>query len=110
MSRIRVKIAKSFLEKTFGLIVVPKKDFDFFYLFDAGFESRLFSSAHTLGMRYDIAMLFLDKDFKIVEILKRVSPNKIIMPSCKCRYLVELPVNLVSNFCLGDNFRKDLYL
>jgi uncharacterized membrane protein (UPF0127 family) len=110
MSLIKVKRARSFLEKTLGLIVVAKKDFDFFYLFDFGFESRWFSSAHTFLMSYDVAMFFLDENFKIVEIIKRVESNKFVIPKCKCRYLVELPISLVGCFCIGDDFKENITL
>lgn len=47
------------------------------------------SSIHTFFMKFDIDVAFLDRDYRVLKISKRLQPGKMIMPVKRARYVVE---------------------
>lgn len=103
---MKFKFAKGVVQKAFGLIFTKEKDFDFGLVFDNGFESSLYSNIHTFGMKYPIAILYLDKKKKIIKKIDRAMPNKFYTAGCKARYVVELPLEEGKKYPLGYSLRK----
>jgi uncharacterized protein len=50
------------------------------------------NSVHTFFMRFPIDIIFVDKDYKIIQILPELKPNKISRIYWNSRRVIELPV------------------
>lgn len=55
------------------------------------FRSMRRRGIHTLFVRFPIDVLFLDEEWKIVEMVKEIQPNSFYRPEAKAQYVVELP-------------------
>jgi len=60
-------------------------------------------SIHTMGMRYPIAVAFLDRDLTVLEV-RRVPPGRILRPRRRARHVLELPVGV--DVRVGDRFSR----
>lgn len=85
----RVKVAESFVERAIGLMF--KKELrekeGLLIRFSEKIKSR---SLHGFFMRFSIVLIFLDDDFKIVEIAK-LKPWRIYSAKSKsCKYVLEV--------------------
>ncbi len=49
-------------------------------------------SVHTFGMAFPIAVVFLDRDLKIVGV-RRTSPARLVLPRARARHVLECPVD-----------------
>ncbi len=92
-------------ERSCGLLkyaVLPEKYAAIFLLPLWGF----FPMVHTLGMKFSIDILFLDREKKVLFISRATEPGRIIMPwrwlLGGCRYLLELPAGGASLVSAGD--------
>lgn len=94
---LKVKRASSFWSRARGLLNTKKfpRGFDGLYLEPC-------SAVHTLGMHYDIDLLFLDKNLRVVKIEKWVAPQRFSI-ACKDAYgVVELRAGKACDFWLGQ--------
>jgi len=74
-------------------------------LIELPWESQLFSSIHTIFMRYNIDIYWLNKDKEVVDIKKNVRPYKhCIIPQVKAKYILETPINKMS-LKIGDKIK-----
>ncbi len=46
-------------------------------------------SVHTIGMRFEITVAFLDRDLRVLEVL-RVPPGRVLRPRLRARHVLEL--------------------
>ena len=89
-----MKTANSLFDRLLGLMFLKKMcDFD-------GLLLAPCNSIHTFFMRFEIDVLFLDKDFNIIKILKRLKPWRITSIYFKSKFVLELPGNT-----LPDNLK-----
>ena len=51
---------------------------------------------HTLGMMFPIDVIFLDRDYKVVDLQEHVGPFRISKVSFKAQSVLELPVPTIS--------------
>ncbi|MDP2666503.1 MAG: DUF192 domain-containing protein [Candidatus Diapherotrites archaeon] len=100
----RVKHARSFWEKSLGLIGVHEVDFDYVLLFHLQKETRRGASLHMLFMRMPIDVLFLDAQKKIVDIATLRPWILNYTPSAPAKWVVELPAGTIREFIIrvGD--------
>ncbi len=54
------------------------------------FKKEKYVSLHTLFVFYPIDIIYLDKNKKIIKLLKKVKPFTLLIPYTKCRYILEL--------------------
>ena len=66
-------------------------------------ESRINTAIHMLFMNLNITVLWLDKNFVVVDkvLAKRWRP--FYLPSKPAQYVIELHENQINNFSVGDN-------
>jgi uncharacterized membrane protein (UPF0127 family) len=57
---------------------------------------------HTFFMKFDIDLIFLDQDKRVVEIVFGVSRNKLIRSKENVVYTVEVPSGSVMDVSVGD--------
>ena len=59
-------------------------------------------SVHTFGMRFEIAVVFLDRDLRVLQV-ERVSPGRFLLPRLRARHLLEAPAD--ADLLPGDPMR-----
>ena len=99
----KVKVADTHWRKMKGLMFEDAKKFDYALIFELGKESRKSSSMHMMFVFFPIDILFLDKDKRIVEIVKNLQPfTPNYTPKKRCWYFVELPAGSTNNVRVGN--------
>lgn len=91
-----LKIANSFLDRTFGLLLKRNNSL----LIKTRF------GIHTFGMHKNIDILILDSNFRVVKIKESLTPNKIFFWNPKYNLVIEMPESkiLKSKTSIGDQF------
>jgi uncharacterized membrane protein (UPF0127 family) len=79
---IEIKTAHTFRQKFAGLML--KKECDYALLF------RNTRYLHTFFMRFDLDIIFLNKNDDILEIRKNIKPFRIILPPKKTKSVIEI--------------------
>ena len=87
--KIDVIYMNTFTKKLIGLMFkkIPIKEA---YLFNNT------NGIHTFFMRQNIDVLLLNKDNKIIKVIKNLKPWKVILPKKNVKITIELPVNLTT--------------
>jgi uncharacterized membrane protein (UPF0127 family) len=60
-------------------------------------------SVHTFGLRFPIAVAFLDRDLRVLEV-RRVPAGRLLRPRPRARHVLELPVG--AGVRVGDRFSR----
>ena len=94
----RVRVAKSFKQKTLGLL-----------LFDEP-QTLLIKTRfgiHTFGMKYAIDVIVLDKDYRVVKAKSSLAPNRIFLWNPKYDTVLELPEQIIerTHTTVGDQLQ-----
>ena len=63
------------------------------------------NSIHTYFMKFEIDVLFLDKEMKVICIIKGLKPGKIIMPIKNASTVVEAPCGNLYYFKIGNEVK-----
>lgn len=83
----KVKYCGNFVSQLFGFMFNNHKGYDGL-LFDLhGLKSY---SLHMLFVFVPLDIVYLDKEFKVLKVLKRVQPFVFHIPGFKCNYILEL--------------------
>lgn len=102
---ISAQLAKSFISKFRGLMFrrfLPK---DHGLLIDEGAESRLNTSIHMFFMYFDIAVIWIGQDLKVVDRRLAIKGRPAYFPAAPARYVLELNTDNLSNFHIGDQLQ-----
>ncbi len=59
-------------------------------------------SVHTFGMRFRIAVVFLDAGWRILEV-RRTPPGRVLLPRPRARHVLECPIG--TDLRTGDRLR-----
>jgi uncharacterized membrane protein (UPF0127 family) len=70
-------------------------------------ESRILSAMHTLGMRYSVAIVWLDREFSVVDL--RIAPpwRAACVPCRAALYVIEAAPEILARVALGDQLAFD---
>lgn len=80
----QVKVADRFFERMIGLMFsASMKEFD-------GLLIKYCNSVHTCFMRYKIDVVYLDKDYKVIKIIRNMKPWRMTLPYFKAIQTLEL--------------------
>jgi uncharacterized membrane protein (UPF0127 family) len=85
-----IKEAKSFMDRTVGLMFKNSMN---------GYDGLLLSpcpSIHTFFMRFKIDVIFMDKSYSIVKIIRDIKPWRMSRMYFKAYYCLELPSGRLS--------------
>ncbi|MDR1417777.1 MAG: DUF192 domain-containing protein [Endomicrobium sp.] len=85
---IEIKIAKTFLSRLLGFMF--KKNVKYAILL------KNCRSVHTFFMRFNIDIVFLDKENKIIKVVKNVKPFRIVLPIKNSFSILEVPSNILN--------------
>lgn len=85
----RVEVATTSLTRMVGLL--PKRHLDA----GAGLWIKPSSGVHTIGMRFTIDVIGVDKHMKVVELWPNLVPLRVTKVSFKMRSAIELPAGQI---------------
>lgn len=89
--------AKTFWQRFTGLMFKNRK---------YGLLIEKCSSVHTFFMKFELDVICLDKDYKIVKIFYGVKPFRAVFQFKKTKHILELP----SGFCGADILKPEIQL
>jgi uncharacterized protein len=101
----RVKVADSLLSRMIGLLgrnsLKP----------ESGVWIVPCNSVHTIGMRFTIDLVLIDKEFKVVGLCELVRPFSITRPKLRAESVLELPAHTIykSRTEIGDQLQIEHY-
>lgn len=76
-------------------------------IFKRPLESRLLAAMHTLGIRYNIGIVWLDRELSVVE-MRMAPPRRIAcVPNRAAKYVVESAPEILDQVAIGDRFLFD---
>jgi len=86
---VKVEIADNFFKRLFGLM--HKKNYDNALLL------KNTTLIHTLGMKMNIDVLYLDENYNLIKYALNIKPNKILASVQGTKHIIELDSNLIIN-------------
>lgn len=60
---------------------------------------------HTIGMRYEIDVLFCDAELRVLHIVRAMKPQRVTRYVRRARFTLELPSGAATGIELGDRLR-----
>lgn len=98
---LNAKIAKGFLQRLRGLIGRKKLEEG------EALWIKPCNSIHTIGMRFAIDVIFLDKDNNIIAIKKNLKPNRLTRIYLRASSVLELPAGTIdtTDTKIGDSVK-----
>ena len=73
-------------------------------------ESKVGASIHTMGMFFDLGIVWLDSNFEVVDAQKAYRWRSFLLPHKPAQYIIELHPHRHSEFSIGDQIEfKDLH-
>lgn len=102
---ITALVCDKFTTKLMGLMF--KKDINplFGLLFNENSESKINSSIHMFFMRFDIAVIWLSKNFVVVDKAYAKKWHPYYAPKFPAQYILELHKDRLVDFNIGDHLR-----
>jgi uncharacterized membrane protein (UPF0127 family) len=97
----RIKVANTSFSRMVGLLGKPGLNIG------EGLWISPCSGVHTVGMRFTIDVIGLDKDLKVVKIWSRLDPFRVTSVSLKIRSVIELGAGRIDECMveIGDTLR-----
>jgi uncharacterized membrane protein (UPF0127 family) len=92
----------SFFERFKGLMFRKELAQDECVILDEGNESLLNASIHMFFMNFDIAAIWIDKDFKVVDLMLARKWKPFYAPRKPARYIIEAQVIWLKSFRKND--------
>jgi uncharacterized membrane protein (UPF0127 family) len=99
---VTVKYCDTFFSKLLGLMFSKTLDQNFGLIIIEEDETRINTAIHMLFMNYDITVLWLDKDWVVVDkvLAKKWAP--IYIPKKPAQFILELHYSKFSEYSIGD--------
>ena len=99
----KIKIANSFFKRFLGLMFKKKCDYPMLFEIPQDIQIKERSSIHSLFMRFELALVFIDEENLIYEIAD-LKPWKYYVPKKGAKYIIEFDKNEFENYDLkiGD--------
>ncbi len=99
----KTRNAKTFFQKFVGLMFENEKKFDYGLIFFLESESKINATIHMLFVFFPIDVVYLNKNKKVVDIVKNLKPFALsFTPKKASKYFVELPAGKAKNISIGD--------
>ncbi|MDR2067195.1 MAG: DUF192 domain-containing protein [Endomicrobium sp.] len=83
---IEIKVAETFFSKFLGFMF--KKNVNYALLF------KNCRSIHTFFMRFNLDIVFLDKENKVIKVVRNVKPFRVVLPIKNSFSILEIPSNI----------------
>jgi len=104
---VELRVCDSFFSKLKGLMFTPTIEAYQGLLFIETYESRMNTGIHMFFMNFDIACIWLDKEFKVVDLVYAKKWKTIKIPEKPAQYTLELNKDLLPYFSINDQLRCD---
>ncbi|MEI8347778.1 MAG: DUF192 domain-containing protein, partial [Pseudomonadota bacterium] len=86
----KMRVADNFWSRLKGLMFLPAmKEFD-------GLLIKRCNSIHTCFMNFPIDVIFLDSRYKVIKIIRKISPWRMTIPHFRASQVLELPGETLS--------------
>lgn len=104
-NQIKTEVAASFLSKFRGLMFRKELEPSHGLILSESSESIINSSIHMLFMRFDITVVWLSSEYKIVDkcIAHRWHPA--YFSKFPAKHVLELHISQIDNFLVGDTLK-----
>lgn len=99
---LRVYVADSFFSKLAGLMFRKSIPLDTCLILSERNESIINTSIHMLFMRFDIAVIWLSKNFKVVDKTIAKKWHLAYFSHAPAKYVIELQPSHYDDFNIGD--------
>ncbi|MDR2708787.1 MAG: DUF192 domain-containing protein [Elusimicrobiota bacterium] len=80
---IKIVEAKTFAQRFLGFMFKSKADYAVLFIHC--------KSIHTFFMRFNLDIVFLDKNFKVLAVKKNVKPWRLVFGIKNCTHILEIP-------------------
>ena len=99
----KIKIANSFFKRFLGLMFKQRYDYPLLFEIPQNIQIKERSSIHSIFMRFELTLVFIDCDNLIYEIAD-LKPWKYYVPQKRAKYIIEFDKNEFENYDLkiGD--------
>jgi uncharacterized membrane protein (UPF0127 family) len=102
LREIKVGFCSSFLSRFKGLMFYPGlRDYEGILLVEDS-ESRMNSAIHMFFMRFDIAVIWINSKFQVVDVQIARKWHPFYIPAAASKYTLETHPDRVSDFRIGD--------
>ena len=78
------------LPPNWGLLLVQERD------------SRLDAAIHMMGMKFDLAVVWINSSGVVVDVRPAYRWRSVIVPQAPARYVLEMGIEHLSEFRIGD--------
>jgi len=99
---ITAKYCQSFLCQLRGLMFTDSLPENYGLLLVQGSDSKLNSSIHMMFMRIDLAIIWINSEFVVVERVLARKWKLGYIPSQPARYVLETSIDRLNDFNIGD--------
>ena len=99
---LTVRLCRSFLCRLRGLMFEKSMPPDWGLLLAQGRASRADSSVHMLWMRFDLAIVWLDENWVVVDARPARRWQPFLMPQKPARYVLETHIHYLDRYAIGD--------
>jgi uncharacterized membrane protein (UPF0127 family) len=93
-----------------GLILAPPVRYNEGLLLAYRQENRLDTAIHMLGVRTDLTIVWINKEYIVVEVLLALKTRLAYIPHKPACFVLELNPHRIKDFTSGDQIRMDEYL
>lgn len=101
-SALVAEYCENFLCKLRGLALRRKLPANRALVLADASESRLSAGVHMLGMSFDLTIVWLDKNLKVVDVGRGRRWRSFLFPRKPARYVIECGVSRYEDFRIGD--------
>jgi len=99
---LELRYCDSFLPRFIGLMFHPPLELDDGILLVGKNENRTDASIHMLFMRMDLTVVWLDAEFKVVDVVLARRWRPMYIPKNPAQYVMEISSLMFSEFNIGD--------
>ncbi len=104
---IVAKYCQSFLCQLRGLMFTPSLPKNSGLLLVQGSDSRVNSSIHMMFMKMDLAVIWIDSAYEVVDLVFARRWKFMYLPKKAAKYVLETGVSNLSDFKVGDKVRYE---
>ena len=99
----KIKIANSFFKRFLGLMFKARCDYPLLFEIPQNIKIKERSSIHSLFMRFELTLVFID-DANLIYEIADLKPWKYYVPQKRAKYIIEFDKNEFENYDLkiGD--------
>jgi uncharacterized membrane protein (UPF0127 family) len=104
---LNLKVCDTFFSRFRGLMLTKELPEDGGIMIAQNGESRVNASIHMMFMRYDITVLWLDKDLVVVDMVLARKWKMYYAPQAPAQYILELHRDRFDDFAVGDQLKVE---